>query len=95
MALTPLAISWVVLAVIVLSLAIYRSILARKDDETVHISDLETAMIAQQAAAAGRLERVDRIGKMLTIVALLYGVVLAGIWIHGVWQQSGSAGLNG
>lgn len=95
MAFTPLAVSWVVLAVIVLSLAIYRWILARKDDETVHISDLEAAMIAQQAAAAGRLERVDRIGKTLTVVVLLYGLVLASIWIYEVWQQSGTVGLNG
>lgn len=94
MALTPLAISWIALAAIVLVLAIYRSILARKEDETVHISDLETSMIAQQAVTAGRLEKVDRIGKTLTILVLLYGLALAGVWIYGVWQQSGNAGLN-
>ncbi len=94
MALTPLAISWAALAAIVLILAIYRSILAGKNDQTVHISDLETSMIAQQTATAGRLDKVDRIGKTLTVVALLYGLALAAAWIYQVWQQSGNAGLN-
>ncbi|MCC7497748.1 MAG: hypothetical protein IT160_09235 [Bryobacterales bacterium] len=95
MTLTPLAISWIILAVVVLALAIYRSVLAGKGDETVHISDLETSMIAQQAATAGRLERIDRIGKTLTVVALLYGMALAGAWIYRVWVESGTVGLNG
>ncbi|MCX6619740.1 MAG: hypothetical protein NTY38_01405 [Acidobacteria bacterium] len=94
MAFTPLAISWAVLAVIVLTLAIYRSVLAGKNDQTVHISDLEAPMIAQQVASAGRLEKVDRIGKTLTVIVLLYGLALAGAWIYQVWQQTGKAGLS-
>ncbi len=95
MALTPLAISWAVLAALVLMLAIYRSVLASHEDETVHISDTETGMIQQQVAAADRLSKLDRIGKPLTLVVVLYGLVIAGIWIYRVWQQSGSAGMNG
>jgi hypothetical protein len=94
MALTPLAISWAVLAVVVLTLAIYRSVLAGRNDQTVHISDLEANLIAQQTASAGRLEKVDRLGKTLTVLVLLYGLALAGAWIYQVWQQTGNAGMN-
>jgi len=94
MALIPWAISWAVLAALVLTLAIYRSILASKDDETVHISDLEAPLIAQQTAIAARLTMIDRVGKSLTVVVLLYGLALAGIWVYQVWEQSSRAGLS-
>jgi hypothetical protein len=95
MSLTPLAISWAVLAAIVLMLAIYRSVLASHEDETVHISDTETAMIQQQVTAAGRLNKVDRVGKSLTVVVVVYGLAIASVWIYQVWQQSGKAAMNG
>jgi len=94
MALIPWAISWAVLVALVLTLAIYRSILAGKEDETVHISDLEAPLIAQQTATASRLSRIDRVGKSMTVVVLLYGLALAGVWVYQVWEQSSRAGLS-
>lgn len=79
---------WAVLVVILVVLYIYRRRIALKDDETLHVLDADVGMVAQQATVAKKLEVVDRWGKILTILVVLYSLVLAALYIYVVWQES-------
>ena len=73
---------WAVLTTIVVILAIYRRRLDLKVDDTLHVLDSEAATIPAQAAVAKKLAVVDRWGKILTILAVLYLLGIAGAYIY-------------
>jgi len=85
MNLLPLLVSWAVLASIVIGLAVYRSVVARKEDDYLHVN---TDVISQQKTMATKLSGIDRWGKLLTIAVALYGLVLLGIFLYNGWLES-------
>lgn len=88
MHLLPYVIAWGVLAVIVVLLALYRRTIASHEDDSLHVSDPGGAVVAQQALLARRLERIDRWGKILTVIALVAGLALAGAYLYHGWVES-------
>jgi len=89
MNLTPWVIGWAVLAVVVIALAVYRWIVANREDDSIHISDTETEVIGQQITVATKLAVVDRWGKILTAVALVYALALVGVYLYQGWVGTG------
>jgi hypothetical protein len=85
MRLVPYIYSWAVLAIVVLALAIRRWTVARHVDETLHLGAGEASIVAQQVVTDRKLRIIDRWGEWLTVIAVLYGLVLAGIYVYGVW----------
>lgn len=79
---------WSVLTLVVVSLAIARKVVARKEDEYVHLADAEMAAIPQQAAIANKLDRLDTWGKGLTIVDAAFSLLIVAILCYKAWQQS-------
>jgi hypothetical protein len=45
-------------------------------------------MVAQQAVLAQKLTVVDRWGKAVTVLTLLYGLFLAGLYVYQFWTSS-------
>lgn len=88
MGLTPYITVWVVISVVVLGLAIYRMTVASREDDTIHIFESETPLVAEQKKIFRKIETIDRWGQILTVVAVVYGLALAGAYLYGVWQQS-------
>ncbi len=88
MNLTPYISTWVVMAIGVLALALYRMIIASHEDETLHIGGNEAHLVDQQTKVFRKIETLDRWGIPLTIIAVLYGLVLAGVYLHHVWLES-------
>ena len=79
------AIGWGVLALVVLALAVYRMSIASREDDQIHLSAAESNVSTMQAAFAQKLETLDKLGKSLTIVAVVYGAGLL-IWaIRDAW----------
>jgi peptidoglycan/LPS O-acetylase OafA/YrhL len=78
----PLVVSWAVLASAVLALALYRKSIAAKEDDNVHVN---TDMAAQQIALAKKLEGIDRWGKILTIIAGVFGLILVALFLYNGW----------
>jgi len=83
----PFLASWVFLAFAVAGLAGYRKLVAMHEDDMLHVRDSEYGRVAGQAATAHRLEVVDRWGKLLTVVAAAYGLLLAGVYVYQVWLE--------
>jgi hypothetical protein len=81
--LLPYAVFWGALAIVVVFLIIYRKSVSSHEDDSIH---LEGTMPTEQVALAHRLASIDRWGKMLTIVAAVYGVALAAIYLYQIWN---------
>jgi len=67
---------WGALTLFVISLALIRKFTARNEDDLVHLSGGAEPVIAQQIAVAGKLAKIDRWGKVLTIADVAFGIVL-------------------
>lgn len=79
---------WIVIAVALAVVFVYRRIVAGSTDELVHVSDASDAVIAKQEATARTLQQLDRIVMVLTIVFLVYGVALGGLQIYQAFTSS-------
>jgi hypothetical protein len=80
---TPFAILWMVFALMIVALAAYRWLVSEQEQETLHLSNPRE--ITHQAAIARRLDTIDRWGEVLTIVAPVYSLLLAGGYAYYLW----------
>ena len=83
--LLPFTVLWVILSVIVVGLIVYRKWIAKDEDDTLHVMDCEVGLLSQQAAVADKLKSIDRWGKALTAIALVYGLVVGASYIYQSW----------
>jgi hypothetical protein len=79
--------TWVPLAVVVVLLAIYRNMMASHEDETIHVLDGDAPQIAAQSKLSHKLEVIERWGKILTVVVVVYGLTIGAMYLYYVWQQ--------
>jgi ADP-ribosylglycohydrolase len=87
MNLLPYIAAWVILALIVIALAIQRIREGKREDATLHMLESERE-VEQQEQMAKKITRIERWGQALTVVVVLYGLVLAGVYVYHVWQAS-------
>lgn len=89
MNLTPYVILWAVLGVATLALAIYRKlVMLHQEDELVHLGAGEEKMIPQQVALAHKMDTVDKWGKTLTVLTVVYGLAMAAVYLYGQLQRN-------
>jgi cyanate permease len=79
----PFAIVWAILALGVLALFVWRKTVSSHEDDQIHLTD--NVAVSEQTAVASRLDRIDFWGKTLTVVVVVFGLVLAGIYIYQGW----------
>jgi hypothetical protein len=84
--LRPFFVLWGVLAVAVLVLIGWRKSVASHEDDSLHVMQADAA--PQQVATASKLDYIDKWGKLLTVIAVAYGLVLAVIYMIQGWLQS-------
>ena len=92
MSLSPFFAIWVVLAVGVAGLIVYRRHIASKEDDVLHLG-ASSGAVAQQSTVAEKLDQVDKWGKLLTIIAVVYGLVLVAVYFYQFWVSSSTAGV--
>ena len=83
---TPWMILWAALALAVLVMAGYRKIVSVREDETLHL--VNPSECARQVAISHKLERIDKWGKLLTVVTAIYGLLLAMAYTYRAWVQA-------
>jgi len=71
----------VAMMVVTALIAVYRWIVAHKEDDFLHIEDPTGVIIAKQKDTARALSRIDHIGIALTVVTAFYAVVLVGVFL--------------
>ena len=79
---------WAVLTIVVITLAVYRKIASRREDDFVHLADGEAGAINQQVTVARRLDKIDYWGKTLTVVDCAFLVILLAVAFYNAWQTS-------
>lgn len=83
---TPYVVTWTIMAVIVLALALYRNLMALHEDDNLHIATGEERMIPRQLAFFRMMDSIDRWGEALTAITVVGGLVLAATYIYQVWE---------
>ncbi len=79
---------WAAMVVAILALAAWRQVIGMHEDDSIHLHDRQSGLVQQQFTLAGKIRSIDRAGKALTIVAVLYGVALAGWVLYQQWIGS-------
>lgn len=87
----PYAIAWGVLAIVVIALAVMRKSIASHEDDTIHLTGDPSAALNEQAAIARKLDTIDKWGKSLTVVLVVTGLILGGLYAYKVFVSSSSA----
>jgi len=64
------------------SLAVYRRIVIRSEDDTLHIADPSGELISGQQEMARKLTKIDRLGIGLTIATVVYGMALFAMFLY-------------
>ena len=83
---TPWVILWTALALAVLVMAGYRKIVSVREDDTLHLGNPWES--AHQVVISHKLEHIDKWGKLLTVVATIYGLLLAIAYTYQTWVQA-------
>ena len=78
--LMPFVLVWAALALSVLVLFGWRQSVARNEDDSLHVMH---GALTQQTSIAQKLEVIDKWGKILTVIAVVLGLLLAGAFIWG------------
>ncbi len=80
--LTPAIVVWVILAIATLGLALYRKLISASEEDLVHLGPGEERRIPEQLALAAKLKAVDRWGKILTVITVVVGLAVAGVYLY-------------
>ena len=83
----PLLLIWVVLAIVVLGLLLYRLRLTWHEDTSIHFDVAGQSLSNRQATVSRLVELVDYWGKLLTVITLLYGLAIASAYLIVAWQS--------
>jgi hypothetical protein len=75
----------ILLALAVIVMIAWRKAVARGEDDSLHV--LQGNVVAQQKAVAQKLDTIDKWGKALTIIAVVFGVLVAVVYVYQVWVQ--------
>lgn len=86
---TPFLALWAVMAAAVVVLAVWRQLSDLHEDDSIHLSDRETAMVQEQVTMARKLEAMSKWSRVLTIATLVYGLALGGYYLYLQWIESG------
>lgn len=81
---TTFVIFWAVLGFATLALAGYRKLASMREDSFLHLSPGAEGLIPQQVAMSRKIGSIDRWGIAMTIVTLVLGLALAGLYIYQV-----------
>ena len=85
--LIPFVSTWAVLACAVLILGIYRIRLGHQDDHTLDVLASDPGVLTHQKEAVHKMKVIDVWGQTLTVLAVLYGLAIAGYYLYNVWLE--------
>jgi uncharacterized membrane protein len=90
----PFLVLWALLAVSVLALFVWRKTVSSHEDDHLHVlGGASVAKSAEQTTVSQKLDFIDKWGKVLTVLTILYGVLIAGIYVWLSWVQNSKLGV--
>ena len=67
-----------------------RRVVASHEDDNLHVLD---GGGANQTVVAQKLDQIDKWGKLLTVIAVVYGVLLGVAYAYQAWVQTYHTGV--
>jgi hypothetical protein len=92
MNLMPFAVLGGLLVLSVLVLLVMRQVIARREDDTLHVLHGVSA-VSEQSAVAQKLEVIDKWGKLLTVVAIVYCSIIGALFMYQQWTRASNLGM--
>src|SRR4051794_16327968 len=83
--------SWLVLFLCLVVVTFVRLSVGRQEDDHIHVFDADNKLVSTQSAIAHRLDLLDRWRTILMVVVLISGLMLAGLYLYGVWQEGATS----
>jgi len=80
----PFVVLWSILAAVVLALVVWRKMVASQEDDNIHVMS-GASVSQQQVQIAAKLDQIDKWGKTLTVITVVFGLVLAAAYIYFGW----------
>jgi hypothetical protein len=87
----PYFVTWVVLAVVVIALIVWRKAVTSHEDDSLHV--LDGGAVSQQVNVSHKLDVIDRWGKILTAITVIFGLVLGAIYMYQSWVAMSKVGV--
>jgi hypothetical protein len=81
------AVPWGIVTISYLALFLYRSIVGRKEDDTVYLSEAEVRLEEKQHEFMKQIARLDSYSHKIGALALTMTMVLTGMWVYSVAQN--------
>ncbi|MGA2271678.1 MAG: hypothetical protein ABSH44_24715 [Bryobacteraceae bacterium] len=91
--LRPFLALWLVVIAAVIVVAFWRRSVAVQEDPALHLGAAHAGTAAQQIAVAKKLEQIDKWMKILTVVAVVFGLLLGAAALYKAWVLGPGAGL--
>jgi len=85
--LLPLILFGIILVLAVASLAVWRKMIAMSEDDSLHVL-ADSNLIPKQEAVAHKLDAIDKWGKIMTIVAVVYAFLVVAFFVYQQWVRS-------
>jgi uncharacterized membrane protein len=85
----PLLVVWVLLALSVLALFVWRQAVARGEDDSLHVMH---GALTQQTSMAQKLDVIDKWGKIMTVITVVLGLLIAAAYVYGQFSGRSSVG---
>jgi cell division protein FtsI/penicillin-binding protein 2 len=79
---------WLIIAVGIIALALWRNQIAQHEDTMLHLAPAEGSRVENQVSTARKLGTLDHWGKSLTIGEILFGISLAAFYLYNVWVKT-------
>ena len=90
--LVPFVVVWIAVVLAVITLLFRHRSIAGKEDANLDV--METVSVAQQhVALEHKLAYVDKWGKILTAIAVIYGLAIAAFYVFQTFEQSSRGGF--
>jgi ABC-type iron transport system FetAB permease component len=89
--LMPYFVLWVALGAVVIGMIIWRKTVSSHEDEALHV--LDAGALNQQVSVGHKLETIDKWGKILTAIAVIFGLILGAIYMYQSWVAMSKIGV--
>jgi len=87
--LLPLIVVWTILALVVLAMFIWRRSVASNEDDSLHLLH---GTLSSQTTVAQKLDVIDKWGKILTVITVLFGLLIAAAFVYAQFSGKNSLG---
>ena len=89
MNLVPYLAIWSVFAIAVIALIVARKVVSAKEDDNLHMLDGVPATTTQQVTVAHKLDVIDKWGKILTVLTVVFGLAIGAIYVVSTFNTRG------